>query len=39
MFSTSNLQIRYLRLASGSGAMPFRWVRTITQSDSYVVRT
>lgn len=39
MFSTSNLQIRYLRLASGSGAMPYRWVRTITQSDSYVVRT
>ena len=37
MFSTSNLQIRYLRLSSG-GPMPYRWVRTITSSDSYVVR-
>jgi Adaptor complexes medium subunit family. len=39
MYSVSNLQIKYLRiLEQGKTASPYRWVRYITQSSSYVCR-
>ena len=38
MFNVSNLQVRYLRIADGGGKAPFRWVRYVTQSSSYVCR-
>lgn len=39
MFNVSNLQVRYLRIAdTGSKTAPFRWVRYVTQSSSYVCR-
>ena len=39
MKSVSNLQVRYLRIAENmTGAGPYRWVRYVTQSDSYVCR-
>lgn len=39
MFSVSNLQIKYLRVVEqGKGTNPYRWVRYITQSSSYVCR-
>lgn len=39
MFNVSNLQVRYLRIAdAGKGYSPFRWVRYVTQSSSYVCR-
>jgi len=37
MFNVSNLQVRYLRIAETSPS-PFRWVRYVTQSSSYVCR-
>ena len=39
MFNTSNLQVRYLRIADAMpGYTPYRWVRYVTQSNSYVCR-
>jgi len=38
MHTCSNVQIRYLKVNEGSGDIPFRWVRYITQSASYVYR-
>jgi len=39
MFNVSNLQVRYLRLAHQiPGYSPYRWVRYVTQSSSYVCR-
>ena len=36
----SGLQVRYLKIQGGDKATaPQRWVRTITASDSYIVRT
>ncbi|KAL4438403.1 hypothetical protein ABPG74_009442 [Tetrahymena malaccensis] len=39
MYNVSNLQIRYLRIDDKEKSNPFRWVRFITQSSSYVCRT
>ena len=39
MYSVSNLQIKYLRIVEpGKTTNPYRWVRYITQSSSYVCR-
>ena len=39
MYNVSNLQVRYLRIAENMpGYTPFRWVRYVTQSNSYVCR-
>jgi AP-4 complex subunit mu-1 len=39
MFSVSNIQIKYLRIIEqGKTSDPYRWVRYITQSSSYVCR-
>lgn len=39
MYSVSNMQVRYLRIMEASKQYnPFRWVRYITQSSSYVCR-
>lgn len=39
MFNVSNLQVRYLRVAEDiPGYTPYRWVRYVTQSNSYVCR-
>uniref|UniRef100_A0A7R9WWM0 MHD domain-containing protein n=1 Tax=Craspedostauros australis TaxID=1486917 RepID=A0A7R9WWM0_9STRA len=39
MFNVSNLQVRYLRIAEHmAGYTPYRWVRYVTQSNSYVCR-
>lgn len=38
MYSASNLQVKYLRLADGHGVTPQRWVRYITRSASYICR-
>ena len=39
MYNVSNLQVRYLRISETHKAYnPFRWVRYITQSSSYVCR-
>jgi AP-4 complex subunit mu-1 len=39
MYNVSNLQVRYLRIAeSMAGYTPYRWVRYVTQSNSYVCR-
>lgn len=39
MYNVSNLQVRYLRISdSGKSYNPFRWVRYVTQSSSYVSR-
>jgi len=39
MFNVSNLNVRYLRIAENiPGYTPFRWVRYVTQSSSYVCR-
>lgn len=39
MYNVSNLQIRYLRIDDKEKSNPFRWVRFVTQSSSYVCRT
>jgi len=40
MFNLSNLQIKYLRIEDNQkSGTPFRWVRYVTQSSSYVCRT
>lgn len=39
MYNVSNLQVRYLRIAEGiPGYSPYRWVRYVTQSSSYICR-
>jgi AP-4 complex subunit mu-1 len=39
MFNVSNLQVRYMRIAENvPGYTPYRWVRYVTQSSSYVCR-
>jgi len=39
MYNCSNLQVRFLRIAERTKSYtPYRWVRYITQSDSYVTR-
>jgi len=39
MYNVSNLQVRYLRIAEAMpGYTPYRWVRYVTQSNSYVCR-
>ncbi|KAL8448188.1 hypothetical protein Emed_003935 [Eimeria media] len=39
MYSVSSLQVRYLRVAERQGGFnPFRWVRYVTQSNSYLCR-
>jgi AP-4 complex subunit mu-1 len=39
MFNVSNLNVRYLRIAENmAGYTPYRWVRYVTQSNSYVCR-
>lgn len=39
MYNVSNLQVRYLRIAETSKAYkPFRWVRYVATSNSYVCR-
>lgn len=39
MFNASHLQVRYLRIAEASKSYkPYRWVRYVTQSNSYVCR-
>ena len=38
-YSTSNLHVKYLKIVESSrNYNPFRWVRYITQSSSYVCR-
>ena len=40
MFACSGLNIRFLRVYErGRNYTPFRWVRYITHTDSYVTRT
>merc|ERR1711865_1091529 len=37
MYNVSNLQVRYLRInETHKSYKPYRWVRYVTQSDSYV---
>lgn len=39
MFNSSNLQVKYLRVVDQNGThTPHRWVRYVTQSNSYVCR-
>ena len=39
MYNVSKLQVRYLRIAENmAGYTPYRWVRYVTQSSSYVCR-
>lgn len=39
MYNVSNVQVRYLRVAESMvGYTPYRWVRYVTQSSSYVCR-
>ena len=39
MYNVSNVQVRYLRVAENMvGYTPYRWVRYVTQSSSYVCR-
>lgn len=39
MYNVSSLQVRYLRIAEAiPGYTPYRWVRYVTQSSSYVCR-
>lgn len=38
MFNPSNLQVRYLRILENASYNPYRWVRYVTRSSSYVCR-
>jgi AP-4 complex subunit mu-1 len=38
MYNVSKLQIKYLRITGQGNSNPYRWVRYITQSSSYVCR-
>merc|ERR1712118_310283 len=40
MLNVSGLQVRYLQVLNNTtGYNPYRWVRYVTQSNSYVIRT
>lgn len=42
MYNVSRLQVQYLKIANPLGKKnynPYRWVRYVTQSSSYVCRT
>lgn len=40
MYNVSNLQVKYLKIAqTQKNYNPYRWVRYVTQSSSYVCRT
>ena len=40
MYNVSNLQVKYLRIAAADKSYnPYRWVRYVTKSSSYVCRT
>jgi AP-4 complex subunit mu-1 len=40
MYCASRLQVRYLQISKADkGYAPYRWVRYVTMSNSYVVRT
>jgi len=38
MYNPSNLQVRYLRILENKSYNPYRWVRYVTRSSSYVCR-
>lgn len=38
MYNPSGLQVRYLRILENAGYNPYRWVRYVTRSSSYVCR-
>jgi AP-4 complex subunit mu-1 len=38
MYNPSNLQVRYLRIMENKSYNPYRWVRYVTRSSSYVCR-
>jgi len=38
MYNPSNLQVRYLRISENAAYNPYRWVRYVTRSSSYVCR-
>jgi len=38
MYTPSNLQVRYLRILENKSYNPYRWVRYVTRSSSYVCR-
>jgi len=38
MYNPSNLQVRYLRILENANYNPYRWVRYVTRSSSYVCR-
>ena len=39
MFNVSKLQVKYLKIQQDEkGYNPFRWVRYVTQSNSYICR-
>jgi len=38
MYNPSNLQVRYLRIIENKNYNPYRWVRYVTRSSSYVCR-
>jgi len=38
MYNPSGLQVRYLRILENKSYNPFRWVRYVTRSSSYVCR-
>lgn len=38
MYNPSNLQVRYLRILENKNYNPYRWVRYVTRSSSYVCR-
>jgi len=38
MYNPSNLQVRYLRIVENKSYHPFRWVRYVTRSSSYICR-
>lgn len=38
MYAPSNLQVRYLRILENKSYNPYRWVRYVTRSSSYVCR-
>jgi len=38
MFNPSSLQVRYLRILENASYNPYRWVRYVTRSSSYVCR-
>jgi len=40
MFNVSKLQVKYLKIQNDSkGYNPYRWVRYVSQSNSYICRT